>query len=135
LAANAKATGSGTAMKKNTHDYRAGTPGCPIDVHEEYVGMATEFQPILFQTKFHDDTGDYNLVGGGQLVGKQHLIHIEKNCTGSTTTRNDPESTYKAMFGYNINEKVAPDATSFSGSKELPGDPGSSCTWSWSFSR
>lgn len=134
LMANAKVTGTGMASYKRTHDYKAGTPACPISVHEETIGMATSFEPILYQTKFTDSTGDYALIGGAYIKGTQQLIHTETPSCKPSSTRIDPVSSYSESSGYNISGKVAPDAKSFSGSKNFP-DTDGSCDWTWTFNR
>ena len=132
--ANAKVTATATASLKNTHDYKAGSPECPIDVHEEQIGTATNFEPILFQTKFTDSTGDYSLTGAAYVKGTQHQVHVETSSCKPVYTNTHPDSPYGVSVGYDIYGKVEPDATSFSGSKNFPGD-GENCDWTWNFSR
>jgi hypothetical protein len=134
LMANAKVTATATASLSRTHDYKAGSTACPIDVHEEQIGTATDFEPILFQTKFTDSSGDYALMGGAYVKGTQHWVHVETSSCEPPYTRTDPDSDYSVSVGYDISGKVEPDAASFSGSKNYAGD-GESCEYTWNFSR
>jgi hypothetical protein len=106
-----------------------------VKVHEETIGMASELQPGLFQTKFHEDTGDYQLLGGGNVIGTKRTTHTESGSCKPAASTTGPESKYTAMFGYFITGKVEPSAASFSGSMMMPSANKGTCTWTWSFAR
>jgi hypothetical protein len=134
LNAKTKVTGSATATEKMTHDYTY-MGMCSIKVHEETISTATELMPVVFQTKFHEDTGMYNLVGVAYVSGTRHMTHTESgSCKNPPTTTSPPDGKYTTNFGYMINGMVAPGSDSFSGTMTTPDDKGM-CTWTWNFAR
>lgn len=135
--ANAKATVTTKAERLNTHDYTYKDACGQVMVHEETIGLATEFRPALFQTKYHETLGQYALLGAGYIEGKQHIKQTESGgCKTAPTTTTKNESRYSLTTGYDISGMVPVGSDSFSGEKTFPGDNAqSSCSWTWSFNR
>jgi hypothetical protein len=107
-----------------------------VMVHEETIGMATELMPSVVQMKFHEDSGDYNMLGAVYVVGTRHMTHTESgSCKNPPVTTSTPDTKYTATSGFMINGMVAPGSDSFSGSMMTPSGDKGMCTWTWNFAR